>query len=140
MTSEGKASLLLVMKSVDAVLKDDVHAQLALLAEEIILDYSGKFGYGENKLKKADAIIFHKELRNRIELVDYNLYIAYGDGRSVFILGDRTEKIKETGLITFEKCIWIYTISEKLIEKIQYLRETHPAFTFFSNLIDRSSS
>lgn len=139
MTSEGKASLLLVIKSVNALLADDDSAQLALLADEIILDYSGKFGYGKNTLKKADAILFHKELRNRIELIDYNLYTAYGDGNIVLILGDRKEKIKETGVVTFEKCIWIYTIADNLIEKIQYLCETHPVFSFFSNLIDRSN-
>ena len=139
MTSEGRASLLVVVKSVTALLAGDDGAQLALLADEIILDYSGKFGYGTNTLKKADAIRFHKELRDRIELVDYNLYTAYGDGNSVLILGDRTEKIKETGAVTFEKCIWIYTVADNLIEKIQYLCETHPAFSFFGNLIDRSS-
>lgn len=138
MAPEGKASLLVVIKSVDALLADDDGAQLAVFADEIVLDYSGKFGYGENRLKSADALAFHKELRNRIELVDYNLYAAYGDGTSVFILGDRAERIKETGAVTFEKCIWIYTVADSLIEKIQYLCETHPSFSFFSSLIDRS--
>ena len=139
MAAEGKASLLMVVKTVEAMLDGDDGALLALLADEITIDYSGKFGYGENRLVKAEAIRFHRDLREKILLVDYNLYAAYGDGGNVFILGDRTEKVRATGTVASEKCIWIFTVAEGLICKIQYLRETHPSFSFFSSLIDSSS-
>ena len=136
MSSEGMASLDLVNQFISALLRRDEKALLDLLADELILDYSGKFGYGKNTLNKTEAILFHKKVRESIELVDFNLLMAYGEANTVFLLGDKTEKIMMTEQVVFEKCIWIYTLENNLICKIQYLPEGHTLFPFFSGIMD----
>jgi hypothetical protein len=136
MSAEGLLSFRLVDKYIQAMLRDDLKVQLKLLSDEITLDYSGKFGYGKIKLRKADAINFHKELRSRIELVDYNIFKAFGDDNTVIILGNKTEKIRESGILIAENCIWVFTIEDELIAKVEYLKESHALFAFFSTIID----
>lgn len=138
MGSEGAASLEIVNVFVNALIAGDEHRQLELLADEIILDYSGKFGYGKNFLKKAEAIVFHKRLREAVELVDFDLHMAFGEGDMVFIVGNKTERVRESGIVTSENCVWIYTITGGLVSKIEYLPESHPLFSFFSTAADKT--
>lgn len=136
MTAKGANSLMIVEKHICALLKDDIKGQLAILSDEITVDYSGKNGYGIMKFPKADAINFHKALRLRIEVIGFTIFLAFGDGNTVFILGDTTEKNKESGIILKENCIWIYTLELELITKIEYLKECHPLYDFFSSIIE----
>lgn len=137
MSAEGRRSILIVEKYVRAFLLDDVKTQLEFLADEFTIDYSGKYGYGQIKLPKAEAVCFHKTLRSQIEIVDFNIFKAFGDGNSVFILGETTERARESDTVFKEKCIWVYTLKADRIFKIEFLKECHPLFNFFSTIIDR---
>ena len=136
MTAAGRNALAVVEKFVAALLQDDLDAQLALLQDEVTVDYAGRYGLGKMKRPKADAADFHRALRRRIVIKGYNIYSAYGDANTVFILGDTTESIKETGFVLTAACIWIFTLEGGLIQKIAYLKESHALYVFFSAIIE----
>jgi len=139
MTVAGAHSLSVVEKFVCALLRDDREAQLAQLQDVVTVDYAGRYGFGKMKRSKAGAVNFHNALRRRIAVSGYNIYNAYGDADTVFILGDTTESIKETGLVLTDVCIWIFTLQDGLIKKIAYLKESHVLYVFFSGMIESRS-
>lgn len=138
-SAEGRRSLLLVGQFVQALLDGDAGGQLELLSEQVTIDYAGKYGLGEKKLLKADALNFHHSLRSRIEVTDYNIFNAYGDASTVILLGDTTEKTVPGGRAIKENCIWVYTLRSGLIKKIEFLKPSHPLFPFFTSIIDRNA-
>lgn len=140
MTPEGLQSMAIVEKFIKAFLNEDTKVQLELLSDEITIDYSNSIGYPKKKLPKADAIAFHQELREKIEVIEYKIYKVYGDANTVFILGSKTEKVLKSGLLFNENCIWIYTIKSELIKKIECMKPCHPLYIFLIEIIERKKA
>jgi len=140
MTPEGLKSMAIVERFVKAHLNDDSETRLQLLSDVITIDYSSHMGYPKKELSKEEAINYHQELRNKIEVIEYKISKVYADANTVFILGKKTERIQKSGLMFKEKCIWIYTIEADLIKKIECMKPCHPLYIFFIEIIERKKT
>lgn len=137
---EGLKSMALVERFVKAHLNDDYETRLKLLCDVITIDYSSHLGHPKKELPKEDALNYHQELRRKIEVIEYNISKVYADANTVFILGNKTERVHKTGLLFNEKCIWIYTIEADLIKKIECMKPCHPLYIFFIEIIERKKT
>lgn len=131
-TPEGLKSMTLVERFIEAHLDDNTEVKLQLLSDVITIDYLSYLGYPQKKLSKEGAINYHQELRSKVELIEYNISKVYADANTVFILGNKTERVLKSGLMFHENCIWIFTIEAELIKRIECMKPCHPLFIFLS--------